>query len=232
MGTIQGGPLSPLLANIVLDELDKELERRGHKFCRYADDCNIYVQSKKAGDRVYASIKNFLENRLKLKVNEIKSAVALVSKRVFLSYCLCTDGKLTLPRKTLDRVKDKIRTMTKRNSGKSFEEILRQIRSYLSGWLQYFKLSNFPSHFRDLDSWIRRKLRCYRLKQRKSYWSIATFLIGLGVSKREAIRISSSGKGWWRLSVTPAAHRAMGNAWFREQNLYSLEENWKKLVQI
>jgi group II intron reverse transcriptase/maturase len=231
MGTPQGGPLSPLLANIVLDELDKELERRGHKFCRYADDCNIYVQSKRAGDRVYASIKNFLENRLKLKVNETKSAVALVSKRVFLSYRLRTDGQLTLPQKTLDRLKDKIRTMTKRNTSKSFAEIIRQLGSYLSGWLRYFKLSNFPSYFRELDSWIRRKLRCYRLKQRKGYWSIATFLMGLGVPERNAQQIGSSGKGWWRLSLTSGVNRAMDNAWFRGQNLYSLEENWKKLVQ-
>jgi len=108
-GTPQGGPLSPLLSNIVLDELDKELEKRGHDFCRYADDCNIYVGSQKAGERVYASIKQFLENRLKLKVNETKSAVALVSERVFLSYRISNDGKLTLPNKTIRRFKDKIR---------------------------------------------------------------------------------------------------------------------------
>jgi len=231
MGTIQGGPLSPLLANIVLDELDKELERRGHKFCRYADDCNIYVQSKKAGDRVYASIKAFLEIRLKLKVNETKSAVALVSERVFLSYCLRTDGKLILPQKTLSRIKDKIRIMTRRNRGKSLEEIIGHLKVYLPGWLQYFKLNEFSSYFRELDSWIRRKLRCYRLKQRKGYWSITTFLMNLGIKEQEARRIGSSGKGWWRLSLTPAVHRAMDNAWFREQNLYSIEENWKKLAQ-
>jgi len=231
-GTPQGSPLSPLLSNIVLDELDKELERRGHSFSRYADDGQIYVKSRRAGIRVYDSIKKFLETRMKLKVNETKSAVALVSERVFLSYRINTDGELTLPSKTIDRIKDKVRNISKRNRSNSLENVIAKLNTYLPGWLQYFKLAKYKSYFRDLDAWIRRKLRCYRMKQRKGGKSLSKFLKSLGIPEKESRQMGSSGKGWWRLSRTPAAHRAMDLAWFREQRLYSLEENWDRLVKL
>ena len=229
-GTPQGGPLSPLLSNILLDELDKELERRGHKFCRYADDQNVYVRSKRAGERVYASIKQFLETKLKLKVNEEKSAVALVRDRKFLGYRLLNDGRLTVAPKSIQRVKDKIRELTWRSRGKSFKHVITELNSTLLGWLNFYKLAESKSLWEELDSWIRRKLRCYRLKQRKSGTSIAKLLISLGASEKESRQIGSSGKGWWRLSVTQAVHRALDNAWFKTQGLISLQEQRVRLL--
>ena len=230
-GTPAGGPLSPLLSNILLDELDKELERRGHKFCRYVDDQNIYVKSKRAGERVFQSIKEFLEKRLKLKVNDQKSAVALVQERKFLGYRVQTDGRLTMAPETKRRAKDKIRELTRRNRGRSLESVIRSLNMYLRGWLQYYRLNYFRSLWRELDSWIRRKLRCYRLKARKRGSSIAKYLISLGVSEIEARKLGSSGKGWWRLSSTRAVHRALDNKWFRQQGLINLEEKWGELLK-
>lgn len=228
-GTVQGGPLSPLLSNILLDELDKELERRGHKFCRYADDCNIYVRSQLAGERVMASVKQFLEKRLKLKINEEKSAVALVRERKFLGYTLRMDGQLRLAPQTLQRIKDKIRVQTSRNRGVKLESMIEGLNQYLRGWLGYFYLAASRSVFRDLDSWIRRRLRCYRLKQRKRSWPIAKYLISLGVKAKDAWNLAKSSKGWWRLSLNPTIHRALSNAWFEEQDLFSLEKRHKEL---
>ncbi len=141
-GTPQGGPLSPLLSNILLDELDKELERRGHKFCRYADDCNVYVKSQKAGERVLESIRRFLSKTLKLKVNEEKSAVARVEKRKFLGYTLKSDGCLKIAKASLERVCGKIKLLTKRNRGMKLEQVIRDLNKYLLGWLNYFQLSD------------------------------------------------------------------------------------------
>jgi RNA-directed DNA polymerase len=229
-GTPQGGPLSPLLSNILLDELDKELERRGHKFCRYADDQNIYVKTRRAGERVYESVKQFLEKKLKLKVNEQKSAVALVWERKFLGYRVQTDGRLSMAPETIRRAKDKIRELTRRNRGRSFELVIEQLNVYLRGWLNYYQLSNSRRTWQELDSWIRRKLRCYKLKLKKCGGTIANYLMSLGVSEIEARKIGSSGKGWWRLSLTRAAHRALDKDWFESQGLISLEERWVKLL--
>jgi RNA-directed DNA polymerase len=224
-GVPQGGPLSPLMSNILLDELDKELERRGHKFCRYADDANTYVQSLRAGKRVYQSIKRFLETRLKLKVNESKSGWASVDERQFLGYRLQKDGKLVVAGHSLDRVKDKIRSLTKRNRGVSLERVISDLNRTLRGWGNYFRLTEWPSQTSELDGWIRRKLRCYRLKQRKRSWPIAKFLITLGVPAHRAWPLAKSEKGWWCLSKTPQVHEAMSNAWFDEQGLINLRKS-------
>lgn len=221
-GTPQGGPLSPLLSNILLDELDKELERRGHRFCRYADDCNIYVQTKRAGIRVMNSIKEFLEKRLKLKINEAKSAVALVGERKFLGYRLQVNGRLSLAPETLKRVKDKIRKLTKRNRGVSLGQVIKEVTSYLQGWLNYFQLMESRSVLEKLDSWLRRRLRCYRLKQRKRSYPIMTFLRDLGISEQNAWKLAMSSKGWWTLSLTPAMHMAMPSEWFESAGLINL----------
>lgn len=226
-GTPQGSPLSPLLSNIMLDELDKELERRGHCFCRYADDCNIYVKSSRAGHRVMESVTKFLEQRLKLKVNTTKSAVALVNERKFLGYRLQKDGHLSIAPESLLRLKDKLRKQTKRNRGRSFETVVEGINQTLRGWMNYFILSESRSTLGSIDGWLRRKLRCYRLKQRKKYWSIVTWLMNLGISERDARKIGSSGKGWWRLAKTPALHRALNQEWFRNQGLFSLVTHWE-----
>lgn len=221
-GTPQGGPLSPSLSNIMLDELDKELEKRGHKFVRYADDCNIYVRSQKAGERVMASIKQFLKKRLKLKVNEEKSAVALVGERKFLGYRLQNDGRLSIAPGTLKRMKDKVRILTKRNRGWKLERVVMELNKYLVGWFNYFRLIESRSLFQHLDSWIRRRLRCYRLKQRKRRYPIVTFLMELGINARDAWKLAMSRKGWWAKSQNPVINAALPNVWFEELGLTSL----------
>lgn len=221
-GMPQGGNLSPLLSNLLLDELDKELERRGHKFCRYADDCNIYVRSQKAGEKVMLSIKRFLENKLKLKINDSKSKVAKAEECKFLGYKLLNDGRLILARESMKHLQNKIRQVTKRNRGLSLQEIIKQLNKQLVGWIGYFRLTECPSQLKELDGWIRRKLRCYRLKQRKRSYPIAKFLIDLGVQAHVAWSAAGSSKGWWRLAKHPALHQAMNNAWFKELGLVNL----------
>jgi RNA-directed DNA polymerase len=224
LGVMQGGNLSPLLSNIMLDELDKELEARGHKFCRYADDCNIYVKSYAAGERVMESITAFISDRLKLQVNKTKSAVALVSKRKFLGYSFRGDGELRVSDQAMTKFKDKIRELTKRNKGVSLETVILKLNQYLNGWISYFRLSASKSVFNKLDSWIRRKLRCFRIKQRKRAYPIYKYLITLGVSIQNAWKLAKSSKGWWRLSHNPAVNIAMSNTWFKDLGLVNLEE--------
>jgi RNA-directed DNA polymerase len=221
-GLAQGGPLSPLMSNVLLDELDKELERRVHKFCRFADDANIYVRSLRAGERVMESVKKFLEERLKLKVNVTKSGCAPVDERQFLGYRILRDGKLVVAKHSIDRIRDKIRVLTRRNRGVNFEKIIFELNEKLRGWINYFRLTQWPSDIRHLDSWIRHKLRCYRLKQRKQTWPIAKFLMSLGVPACSAWNLAKSGKGWWRLSGSVPVHHAMNNAWFDKQGLINL----------
>ena len=224
LGMPQGGNLSPLLSNIMLDELDKELERRGHKFCRYADDCNIYVKSQEAGERVLKSITEFLGIRLKLKVNETKSAVAHVTKRKFLGYSFRRDSELKVANQSLVKFKKRIRELTSRNRGRKLEHVIKELNQYLNGWISYFRLSANISVFNGLDSWIRRRLRCYRLKQRKRTYSVYKFLVELGVSVQNAWKLAKSSKGWWRLSLNPNIHTAMSNVWFDRSGLVSLEK--------
>jgi RNA-directed DNA polymerase len=221
-GVPQGGPLSPLMSNILLDELDKELEHRGHKFCRFADDANIYVHSLRAGERVLQSVKRFFEKRLRLRVNEAKSGSASVDERQFLGYRILRDGKLVIANHSVERIKDKIRALTRRNRGVSLEKVISELNTTLRGWINYFRLTEWPSDLAMLDAWIRRKLRCYRLKQRKSFWPITNFLMKLGVSAANARSIGASGKGWWHLSRSIPVQHAMNNAWFEEQGLLNL----------
>lgn len=228
-GTPQGGPLSPLLANLLLDDLDKELERRGHRFCRYADDCNIYVQSKAAGERVMQSVVTFVEKRLRLRVNRDKSAVAHVSERKFLGHRLLAGGRMGIAPKSLERAKDQIRQITRRNRGVSLREMIGELNSFLAGWVTYFRYAECRSHLEPLDRWVRRKLRCVRLKQRKRCKSIADFLQELGVPEWRAWRLAGSGKGWWRMAGTPQASEAMPLAWFQSQGLLSLTERYTAL---
>lgn len=218
-GTPQGGPLSPLLANLLLDDLDQELQRRRHAFCRYADDCNIYVQSQAAGERVLASVTAFLEGRLKLRVNRTKSAVAPVQERKFLGHRLLADGTLIIAPQSLDRARDRIRNITRRNRSVSFEETVRQLNSFLAGWVTYFRYTKAKSPLTELGGWVRRKLRCVRLKQRKRAKSITAFLHGLGVPWDRCWTTAACGKGWWRMAHTPAAQQGMDNAWFKRQGL-------------
>jgi len=228
-GTPQGGPLSPLLANLLLDDLDRELEKRGHTFCRYADDCNIYVRSKAAGESVMSSVTTFVEKRLRLRVNRDKSAVAHVSERKFLGYRLLPGGKLGIAPKSLARAKDRVRQITRRNRGISLERMIGELNSFLTGWVTYFRYAECKSHLQRLEEWIRRKLRCVRLKQRKRAKSIADFLRKLGVPEWRAWCLASSGKGWWRMAGSPQAAEGMTLAWFREQGLVCLTERYATL---
>ena len=228
-GTPQGGPLSPLLANLLLDDLDKELERRGHRFCRYADDCNIYMQSQRAGERVLASVTQFLEGKLKLRVNRAKSAVAFVQERKFLGHRLLTGGGLGIAPVSLRRAKARIRRITRRNRGVSLERMIWELNSFLTGWVTYFRHASCRTHLQRLDQWLRRKLRCVRLKQRKRARSIAAFLQILGVPKNRSWTTAACGKGWWRMAGSPAAHEAMTPAWFKAQGLVCLTERYAAL---
>jgi RNA-directed DNA polymerase len=224
------GPLSPLLANLLLDDLDKELERRGHRFCRYADDCNIYVRSQAAGERVMASVTAFLEGKLRLKVNQRKSAVAAVGERQFLGPTgqarghapLGKRGSLGIGRKSLDRAKDRLREATRRNRGVSLERMVADANRFIVGWVIYYRNAGCRSTLLDLDGWVRRKFRCVRIKQCKSPSAIAAFLVKQGVRERPARQLASSGKGWWRLSNSEQAKRAMPIEWFDNLGLVTM----------
>ena len=231
-GTPQGGPLSPLLANLLLDDLDKELEHRGHRFCRYADDCNIYVRSQAAGERVMASVTAFLEGKLRLKVNEKKSAVAPVGERQFLGHRLGKGGRLGIGGKSLDRAKDRLREIVRRNRGVSITRMVAEANRFIVGWVTFYRYAQCKSTLLDIDGWLRRKLRCVKLKHCKTPATIATFLRGQGVRDRAARQLASSGKGWWRLSSTEQAKRAMPIAWFDELGLVRMEGHYRALNSV
>jgi RNA-directed DNA polymerase len=176
-----------------------------------------------------ASVTQFLEAELRLRVNEEKSAVAPVQERQFLGYRILWEGRLTIAPRSLERAKRRIRKITRRNRGISLEQMIGELNSYLTGWVTYFRYAACKGHLQRLDEWIRRKLRCVRLKQRKRAKSIADFLQSLGVPERNAWILALSGKGWWRKSGTPQAHQAMDIAWFRAQRLVSLSERYARL---
>ena len=223
-GTPQGGPLSPLLSNLVLDELDRELEKRGHRFARYADDCNIYVRSERAGQRVMTSVTQFITRRLKLKVNEAKSAVARPQDRKFLgfSFTYGTTPKRRLAPKTRERFKARVRELTRRTRGVSLPEMVQQLGVYLRGWRGYFGFSQTPSVLAELDSWVRRRLRCVQWKQWKRGKRRFAELRRMGVNKDLAAQTAGSPHGPWRISRSPALSYALPDAFFRELGLPSL----------
>jgi len=231
-GTPQGGPLSPLLANILLNELDKELERRGHCFCRYADDCNIYVGSKRAGLRVMSSVTEFLERRLRLRVNRDKSAVALPWHRKFLGYRIIMqrEVRLTIAPESLQRAKHKIRRITRRNRGVSLERVLQELRTFTDGWVTYFRHARSPSLFEDLDQWIRRRLRCYVWKQWKKPRKRARELMNAGVAPDVAWRTAYSGARLWRMAGSRALTQALSNRRLAELGYHSLLERYEALA--
>ena len=222
-GTPQGGPLSPLLSNIVLDELDKEMEERGHSFCRYADDCNIYVKSRKAGERVMTSITDFIEKKLKLKVNRDKSGVRHCSDVKFLGYTIMPEGNIRVADKSIARLKGKIREITRRNRGVSFNLVIKELNQVIIGWANYYRLANvWLSTFKGLDGWIRRKLRCYRLKQCGRRYTIFKLLRSLNIPESKAWNAIMYSQGWWQLSKKTAIGQAMNLTWFSQQGLQSL----------
>jgi RNA-directed DNA polymerase len=218
-GTPQGGPLSPLLANLLLNLLDRELERRGHCFVRYADDCNIYVKSAKAGRRVLASITQYLTRKLKLKVNESKSAVDRPWKRIFLGFTFTghRPNRRKVSDKALLRFKEEIRRQTWRTRGVTLERVIDELKGYLVGWHVYFGFSEARSVFKELDSWIHRRLRCYLWKQwgRRRYRELRD----RGVSRELAWNTVKSAHGPWRLSRSPALAFALPGGYFSRMGL-------------
>ncbi len=214
-GTPQGGPLSPLLSNLVLDELDQELARRGHRFVRYADDCNIYVRSRRAGERVKASVGRFLTSKLRLKVNETKSAVALPEQRQLLGFSLANDGsERRIAPKALDRFKKRVRELTRRTKGVSLAKLIEALAPYLIGWRGYFGFCQTPRVLSNLDAWLRRRLRSYLWRQWQNGGKRFKELRRRGVPKFQAAVAAGSPTGFWRMSSHPAVQMALRNHYF------------------
>ena len=214
-GTPQGGPLSPLLSNLILDDLDKELTRRGYRFCRYADDCNIYVRSQRAGERVMASVSRFLTTKLRLKVNEAKSAVALPEERKFLGFSISNDGsERRIAPKALDKFKTRIREQTYRTRGFSLSRIIKELTPYLIGWRGYFGFCQTPQVLTNLEAWIHRRLRSYLWRQWGNGPNRFRELRRRGVTKFRAAVAAGSPTGFWRMSGHPAVQSALRNHYF------------------
>lgn len=224
-GTPQGGPLSPLLSNIVLDQLDQELERRGHRFCRYADDCGVYVRSRRAGERVMRNIKQYITRRLGLKVNEAKSAVAPVWKRQFLGFSFVRGKRLrrSIAPKALAWLKDRLRRLTRRTTGRTLEQIVRDLQPLLRGWRAYFRICETPSPLRALDSWVRRRLRSIVWKRWKTPKRRLQQLRAHGVRGTLARNTAATGRGPWHVSGCAAMNIALPNSYFDSIGLPRLE---------
>jgi len=233
-GTPQGGPLSPLLSNIVLDELDQELEMRGHRFVRYADDCNIYVKTKRAGERVKASVTQFIESRLKLKVNQAKSAVDRPWKRKFLgfSFSVNKEPKVRVAEQSLQKAKAKIREITSRKKPMKMEERIKKLNQYVTGWGGYFSLADTPSIFKEMDKWIRRRLRMCLWKQWKNPKTKVKRLISLGMPKDKAFEWGNTRKGYWRSAGSPILQRALDNQYWESNGLKSLTDRYNSVRNI
>jgi RNA-directed DNA polymerase len=226
-GTPQGGPLSPLLSNLVLDELDRELERRGHRFVRYADDCNIYVRSERAGQRVMESITQFITQKLKVKVNEAKSAVARPQERKFLGFSFTAgpEVKRVIAPKALDRFKRRIREITRWAKGVSMETTMEELAPYMRGWRSYFGFCETPEVLVSLTGWVRRRLRCASWRQWKTVRRRRAALLELGVRPQLAANMAGSGRGPWYLALTKALNVGLSKAYFRSLGLPSLFED-------
>jgi group II intron reverse transcriptase/maturase len=230
-GTPQGGPLSPLLSNILLTDLDKELERRGHAFCRYADDCNIYVQSKTAGERVMASITGFLSEKLKLTVNVAKSAVASPWERKFLGYSLTWHKapKLRIAPASLQRLEGKIRGVLQGARGRSLNHTIAELNPILRGWAAYFKLTETKRGLEEIDGWLRRKLRCILWRQWKRPYTRGKNLMKAGLTEERAFRSAFNQRGPWWNSGASHMNQAFRKAYFDRCGLVSLLDTTRRL---
>ena len=231
-GAPQGGPLSPLLSNILLDELDKELEIRGHRFCRYADDCNIYVKSKRAGERVLKSITKFLEQKLKLKVNTEKSAVSSPTKRKFLGYSFYyRKGGIGFRthNESYERLKEKIRRITNRNISMNFNYRIKKLNEIIVGWVNYFKLADMKTKLIELDQWIRRRLRACVWKTWKKIRTKFNNLIKLGIPRNKAWEYANTRKGYWRIASSPILNKTITNQRLINHGFKSLSSQYEKV---
>jgi RNA-directed DNA polymerase len=230
-GTPQGGPLSPLLSNVVLTELDRELERRGQAFCRYADDCNVYVGSRQAGERVLASLTRFIAERLKLKVNAAKSAVDAPWRRKFLGYSLTwhREPRLRIAKPSLKRMTEKVRALLRGARGRSLSATIEQLNRLLRGWAAYFKLTSGKQALAMLDGWIRRKLRCILWRQWKRAAARARNLLRRGLTADRAWRSATNGRGpWWNAGASHM-NAAFPKSWFDSLGLVSLLDTVRRL---
>ena len=225
-GVAQGGPLSPLLSNIMLDELDKELEKRGHRFVRYADDCNVYVKSKRAGQRVYESIKEYLETKLKLKVNEGKSAVASPTRRKFLGFSFYYKKGgipgIRIHQRSFQRLREKVKCVTNRSWGVSMEHRLKKLAEITNGWVNYFGVADGANQLQRLDEWIRRRLRSCIWKQWKKVKTKFKNLQKLGIDRSKAWEFANTRKGFWRISKSPILSRTITNLRLEKRGFKSL----------
>lgn len=223
-GTPQGGPLSPLLSNILLHELDKELEKRGHRFVRYADDCNIYVKSLKAGERIKAGMTSFIEKKLKLKVNEEKSAVGKPSARIFLgvSFYKHKQTRVFVPKKSKKKFEEKIRRLTNRNWSIKMEDRIRKLNYLIQGWSNYFKIGDIKTYARAMDKHIRRRLRACRWKEWKRIGTKYRNLMKLGINSNDAYKMANTRKGYWHSSNNPIIDKALNNKYWAKHGLKSL----------
>jgi group II intron reverse transcriptase/maturase len=230
-GTPQGGPLSPLMSNIMLNDLDWELEKRGHKFVRYADDCNIYVRTPRAGERVMETVKTYLEKKLKLKVNSKKSKVDKARQVKFLGFSFFKRKGIILVRiadRTKERFMEKVRYLTKRTRSGKLEQILEEVNRYVTGWIGYYRLADTPSMFEDLDGWIRRRLRQLIWKRWKRNTTRYRELVKLGVPKQWA-QEGAGGKSPWHISASPVINQALSNAYWHNSGLKSMKERYQEL---
>jgi len=233
-GTPQGGPLSPLLSNILLDDLDKELERRGRRFCRYADDCNIYVKSKAAGEQAMQSITRFLAKKLRLKVNKEKSAVDRPGNRKFLGYTMTPHHKpkLKVSPNSIKRAKARVREIIRKGRGRSLSKVADELTIFLRGWVNYFRLSQVKNVFEELDQWIRRKLRLILWRQWKTPRTRARKMIARGIERARAYTSAYNGRGpWWNAGASHM-NAAVTAKWLQQQGLMSLLTEHQRLLNL
>ena len=227
-GTPQGGPLSPLLANVLLDDLDRELEGRGLHFCRYADDCMIFVRTMEAGERVLRSISQYIEEELKLKVNRQKSKVDKVRNCTYLGYIMGVGGTLRIAPASVKKLKGRIRIITRRNRPIPLREVIAELTPVIRGWTNYFKLAAINKLCQELDEWTRRKLRCLRLKQCKHPGGIRRFLESIGCKRKLWSGIVAMGRRWWRIACSQPSNISMDNAWLRAEGYISFNQLLKR----
>jgi group II intron reverse transcriptase/maturase len=230
-GTPQGGPLSPLLSNVILDKLDKELERRGHKFCRYADDCNIYVRTKRSAERVMGSVSKYLEEELRLKVNEKKSETGSPKDRKFLGFSFYQKQNeigVRIHPKSLERIKEKVRRLTSRSNGMSIEVRIKKLSSLIGGWVSYYKLADIKSHCQKLDKWLRRRLRMCYWKNWKRIKTRHDNLIKLGMTNFKAWEFANTRNSYWRIANSPILATSLTNQHFENLKLLTFSRAYSK----